>query len=94
MDTPKKYYREVIVSNKAHCLLCDTVIESTHGHDFKTCPCGNLSVDGGKNYLRRAYSSDKLLEFTLGHPPGERTWVDVSETYQEEREPYEWELRE
>lgn len=43
----------VIKVNKAQCLICGDVLESKHRHDFKTCRCGNLSVDGGLDYLRR-----------------------------------------
>jgi hypothetical protein len=42
-----------IVRNSARCNLCDDVIESKHRHDFRTCKCGNLSIDGGRNYVRR-----------------------------------------
>jgi hypothetical protein len=75
----KKFYREVIVSNKVQCLVCGDTIESTHGHDFRTCSCGGVSVDGGKRYLRRCFEKAD-------------TWNDLSETYQEEREPYDWEI--
>lgn len=44
----------VIKSNKAKCLICNEVIESKHVHDYQTCKCGNLSVDGGLHYLKRA----------------------------------------
>ncbi len=44
---------EKIISNKAKCKKCGTLIESTHQHDFVTCNCGAISVDGGKAYLRR-----------------------------------------
>lgn len=90
---PSKFYREVVTVNKAQCLLCGQIIESTHVHDFRTCKCGNLSVDGGHDYIRRAYREDRLLEFTMGHPAGEKTWVELSESHQEEREPYEWEIK-
>ena len=43
----------VIKSNKAKCLICNDVIESKTVHDFKTCKCGNLHVDGGLHYLKR-----------------------------------------
>lgn len=43
-----------IISNKAKCLICGDIIESNHVHDYKTCGCGNLSVDGGLNYLKRS----------------------------------------
>lgn len=42
-----------IVINKIRCKKCGDVIESTYRHDFKDCKCGAVSVDGGKDYLRR-----------------------------------------
>lgn len=41
--------------NKARCRICGDIIESMHRHDFVTCSCGSLSVDGGKDYIRRCY---------------------------------------
>lgn len=34
------------------CLNCKDVIKSKHRHDFVTCSCGKVSVDGGNEYLR------------------------------------------
>jgi len=62
--------REVVVTNKAQCRLCGDVIESKSGHDFRRCKCGEIFVDGGKNYLRRGASS--LDNF-----------IELSETYEE-----------
>jgi len=45
--------RNRIKKNAAQCLNCMDVIESTHVHDFVSCSCGKLSVDGGRDYLRR-----------------------------------------
>jgi len=45
-----------IKTNKAKCLLCGDIIESKSVHDFVTCKCGKLSVDGGHEYLRRSFS--------------------------------------
>ena len=42
-----------IIRNMARCLNCNTVIESTHVHDFKYCKCKNFAVDGGKDYIKR-----------------------------------------
>ena len=42
-----------IVTNKIKCKKCGDIIESTCRHDFKSCKCGVVSVDGGKDYLRR-----------------------------------------
>ncbi|MBR1603549.1 MAG: DUF1653 domain-containing protein [Synergistaceae bacterium] len=48
-----------IITNKAKCNICGDIIESRHRHDFKTCSCGNVSVDGGLDYLRRCYKKDQ-----------------------------------
>ena len=44
-----------IIKNAIKCIHCGEVIESTHVHDFKTCKCGRVSVDGGKEYLKRCF---------------------------------------
>lgn len=41
-----------LVKNAARCLLCDTVVESRSVHDWRQCPCQNVFVDGGLEYLR------------------------------------------
>jgi|AntAceMinimDraft_11_1070367.scaffolds.fasta_scaffold50842_3 tRNA(Ile2) C34 agmatinyltransferase TiaS len=74
----KKYYTETILSNKVQCHKCGDIIESKHRHDFKWCSCGNVAVDGGKSYLKRAFNE-------------QGTWTELSKTRQEERERYEWE---
>ena len=43
-----------ILSNKIRCRKCGDVIESMSTHDFKTCSCGAVSVDGGHEYLKRS----------------------------------------
>ena len=59
-----------IKRNAAQCLKCGEVIESRHRHDFKTCSCGALSVDGGKDYIRRVYADEgqfvDLIEYEEG----------------------------
>ena len=55
-----------IVKNKAKCLKCGDVIESIDRHDYVQCSCGNISVDGGKDYLKRSYRD------------GMDTWIDMS----------------
>jgi len=47
--------REKIIRNMAECPGCHDVIESLHRHDFKHCSCGNISVDGGKEYTKRSW---------------------------------------
>lgn len=43
----------MIVQNAVICNKCDDFIVSKHRHDFVTCSCGAISVDGGQAYLRR-----------------------------------------
>lgn len=38
--------------NRAKCKLCNSIIESFHRHDYVTCQCGEISVDGGLDYFR------------------------------------------
>lgn len=45
--------------NAARCKICGDIIESKDRHDFKTCSCGNLSVDGGEEYGRRVVKQGK-----------------------------------
>ena len=42
-----------ILVNKIKCKKCGDVIESKSRHDFKSCICGAVSVDGGLDYIRR-----------------------------------------
>lgn len=55
-----------IIENKAKCLKCGDIIESIDRHDYVQCSCGNISVDGGKDYLKRSYRD------------GMDTWIDMS----------------
>ena len=48
--------RSKIITNKIKCKSCKDIIESKHRHDYRTCKCGKVSVDGGKDYLRRGFS--------------------------------------
>jgi len=45
--------RQPIV-NKAQCRKCEDIIESKYRHDFVTCSCGAISIDGGQSYLKRS----------------------------------------
>lgn len=54
-----------IIKNKAQCRLCGDVIESTHRHDFKMCSCGEISVDGGTDYISRSYKNrENIIELS------------------------------
>lgn len=58
--------RRKILKNSVQCLKCADIIESTYTHNYVTCSCGNVSVDGGKDYLKRCF---KVAD----------SWIDLSE---------------
>lgn len=51
-----------IVKNAAECARCGDVIESKHRHDFVSCKCGAIFVDGGLSYLRRGGELGDIIE--------------------------------
>ena len=55
----------VILRNMAQCRVCGDIIESKYTHDFKTCSCGAVSVDGGHEYLRRLGYYGNWLEMSV-----------------------------
>lgn len=60
----------VILRNRAQCLRCGDVIESKSVHDFVTCSCGNLSVDGGHDYLKRSIlNHDEYQDMSVTYFP-------------------------
>lgn len=42
-----------ILQNEIICNHCGDQIYSRHRHDYVTCKCGKVGVDGGMSYLRR-----------------------------------------
>lgn len=44
---------------KAKCRLCSDVIESKHRHEYITCSCGEISIDGGKEYMHCRANDEK-----------------------------------
>ena len=57
-----------IKTNKIQCNNCKDIIESKYTHDFVQCSCKRCFVDGGKEYLRRGYTTS------------EADYTDLSET--------------
>ena len=45
-----------IIKNCIKCKTCGDIIESEYRHDFKSCSCNRVAVDGGHDYLRRCYT--------------------------------------
>jgi hypothetical protein len=58
-----------IIQNEAQCKKCDDIIWSGDRHDFKSCRCGAISVDGGMDYIRRCGNPDDVIERSLSMEP-------------------------
>ncbi|MBQ8133069.1 MAG: hypothetical protein IJ192_01450 [Clostridia bacterium] len=48
-----------IIRNRIKCSACGDIIESTYYHDFVSCSCGRVSIDGGNDYLRRCFTESE-----------------------------------
>lgn len=63
INTPKEERKKLCVGdiwiNAAECLKCGELIRSKNRHDYVTCRCGNLSVDGGSMYAKRVFKDAK-----------------------------------
>jgi poly-beta-hydroxyalkanoate depolymerase len=68
-----KLIKEYVITNKAMCKLCSDIIESKSRHDYVTCQCGEISVDGGTAYRKR--SARNLSNI-----------IELSDTYEKEVE--------
>ena len=53
---------KTLIGNAAKCKLCGKILESYCRYDFKSCNCGNLSVDDLDYIKRSAKHSDKVIE--------------------------------
>jgi hypothetical protein len=62
-----------VIRNACFCFLCGTLLESKSVHDFVYCRCGNLSVDGGLEYIKRG-----IEVITVRH--GLPTYLELSQT--------------
>jgi hypothetical protein len=58
----------MIVQNAVNCLSCGDLIVSKHRHDFVTCTCGAVSVDGGQEYLRRVGDFANAVDLSWSLP--------------------------
>ena len=54
---------KVLSKNSVKCLVCNTILESKHRHDFQQCNCSNKAfVDGGLSYNRIGAMDLDLIE--------------------------------
>ena len=54
---------KVLTRNAIKCLVCNSVLESKHRHDYVQCKCSNeAATDGGLAYLRYMAKDLDLVE--------------------------------
>ncbi len=67
-DTPKSQRTQLRVGdiyiNAVRCKLCGEYIRSKNRHDFVTCKCKSISVDGGSWYCKRVGKIDCYEELS------------------------------
>jgi hypothetical protein len=55
----------MILSNQVKCNACGDTPFSRHRHDFVSCKCGKISVDGGMDYLRRSGDVHNYIDMSI-----------------------------
>jgi hypothetical protein len=55
----------MIIQNEAQCAKCKAIVFSAHRHDYKSCECGAIAVDGGMAYLKRVGKPDDIIERSM-----------------------------
>jgi hypothetical protein len=56
----------MITRNAAQCVRCGDTIESKHRHDFQSCSCGAIFVDGGLEYVRSRGNPEDFRDLSSG----------------------------
>lgn len=56
---------KTIIQNESECGKCHDIIWSASRHDFKSCKCGAISVDGGMDYIRRVGDLSEIIERSM-----------------------------
>ena len=62
VDNTSRAVTRRLTRNAARCRRCLSEIESTHTHDYRSCACGAIAVDGGLAYARRSANNPRDIE--------------------------------
>jgi hypothetical protein len=54
-----------LLQNALRCKLCDTIIVSLTVHDFQKCECGQVMVDGGREYAKFSGKEEDIEQLYL-----------------------------
>jgi DNA-directed RNA polymerase subunit RPC12/RpoP len=54
-----------IIRNSAKCAKCGDEIESKHRHDWVSCKCRAIFIDGGKDYQRVGGNLEDFIDTSI-----------------------------
>lgn len=46
-----------VYENKVACAVCGDILVSSYRHDWVTCSCDSIYIDGGDDYWRRGLAT-------------------------------------
>jgi hypothetical protein len=58
------------------CKKCNFIVYSRALHDFRWCPCENVAIDGGREYVRLAFKSNQFVQVRVHLSVLEQTLFD------------------
>lgn len=56
--------RRKLIKNSLKCRKCGDVITSRFTHDFVSCKCGAIFVDGGLEYMRYGGETENIEDLS------------------------------
>jgi hypothetical protein len=54
-----------LILNQVKCNICNDIITSKHRHDYVSCTCGNLHIDGGLDYAKRSFKTPDFTDMSI-----------------------------
>lgn len=71
------------------CLKCENIIYSRHVHDFHYCQCGNVAIDGGRDYYKINYNSPNSFKTVKIELPI-NDWAYLQFDYNQSNDEFGW----
>lgn len=56
---------KILASNQVECKRCGDNIFSASVHDYKTCKCGAVTVDGGQHYVHTSWLDGEMTKHLI-----------------------------
>lgn len=61
----KKDNKQFITHNGLKCEICEDIIYSRAINDYRSCSCGEISIDGGFDYTRASFKKHQGIGVRL-----------------------------